>query len=70
MKDAVSKFLVILGMPFAILFMSGDILAAPLEKHRHSNLLVWLLWNALRMSVPIAIIFFSVFYLAKKIKGG
>lgn len=70
MRDAVSKFLVVLGMPFAILFMSGEILAAPLEKYRHSNLLIWLLWNTLRMSVPLAIIFFSVFYLVKTIKGG
>jgi hypothetical protein len=69
MKDTVSKTLVILGMPFAILFMAGEIIAAPLEKYRHSNVFVWLLWKLLRMSVPIAIIFFSAFCLFRKLRG-
>ena len=43
--------LFVLAIPFALLFMLGDLVAKPLEKHRHKNVPVWLLWNFLRMSV-------------------
>ncbi len=45
----------VLGLPFALLFMLGDLIARPLEKHRHEHLAVWLLWNLLRHIVLIAI---------------
>ncbi len=60
--------LFLIGVPFAIVFMFGEVLAAPLERHRNSNIVVWLLWNFLRMSVPIAIIIVAVFMLIRKLR--
>ena len=47
----------VLAIPFALLFILSDaVIAKPLEKHRHKNTAVWLLWNFLRMSLPLAVL--------------
>ena len=53
----------------ALVFMLGDLLAAPLEKHRHHNLVTWLTWNLLRMSVPIALIIVCLGLLIRRISS-
>lgn len=41
----------------------GDLLAWPLERHRHKNTALWLAWNFLRLSVPIAICIVCIIWL-------
>jgi hypothetical protein len=53
------------SVPVALFFMIGGILAWPLDKHRHSNLAVWLLYTILRFAVPGAILGFVIVWLVK-----
>ena len=39
----------VLTMPFVLLLMGGELLARPLEKHRHKSVSAWLLWNIARL---------------------
>jgi hypothetical protein len=43
-------------IPVGMLFVAGDFIATPLEKHRHSNVLLWLLWTLVRFVSPLAIV--------------
>lgn len=56
---------VIVSLPMFL----GDVLAWPLEKHRHKNLTAWLIWNFLRLSVPIAIIILCGVGLVRRLIG-
>lgn len=62
----VGKLFVILMLPVGLLFMLGDVLAAPFEKHRHANIYIWLVWHFLRMSVPVGIIVYCILYFINK----
>ena len=57
---------VIVSLPWFL----GGALAWPLEKHRHKNLSVWLVWNFLRLSVPIALIILCGVGLVRQLIGG
>lgn len=56
------------SLPFAPFFMAGDILAWPLEKHRHSSLPLWLLYTALRFAVPGAVLGFVGVWLLRRLQ--
>ena len=59
----------VLTIPFAVAMALGDILAAPLEKHRHSTFAVWLLWNMVRLGAPWAIVSAVVVFAIRKMIG-
>ncbi len=57
----------VLLLPFSLVFMFGDLLAWPLAEHRHRSVPCWLLWNLLRLSIPIAILLLGVIFLAARV---
>ena len=55
----------VLGVPFALLFMAGELLAWPLEKHRHRSFPIWLLWNLIRAALPTVLLFLAILLLLR-----
>lgn len=45
----------------------GELIAQPLEKHRHKSVAIWVIWNVLRISVPIVVVAFGGFAVLRNI---
>jgi|GEM_PF-5590241 len=57
----------VLALPFLPLLFAGEVLAWPLQKHRHRNLAFWLLFNLLRNSVVIAVSAWAIYWLISRL---
>jgi len=55
-------------VPFGLLFVVGDFVATPLEKHRHSSVTLWLCWTFVRLSIPLMLVAAGVLLLAKALR--
>ena len=55
------------SLPLALVLMTGELLAWPLAKRRHSSFPAWLLYTTLRFALPGAIIGFCAVWLLRRI---